>query len=85
LRFRRCDHCDTIAVLQRTAPDSIEYACRDHDEGEGWTFICSLEGCDRPPIFKVDYRMGGKHAHLTVCPEHFQILPDERFDVFRMD
>ena len=86
LRFIRCAECEAIAVFRREGQEGeVQYACRQHAEGEGWRPMCSAEGCDRQPLFRVDYRMGVKHAHLTVCPEHFQILPDDRFDVFRMD
>jgi hypothetical protein len=86
VRFRRCGSCEAIAIFRRVARREVpeELACAKHVEGEGWSRICAVEGCEHPPAFKVDYRVSEKRAHLTTCPEHFQILPDDMSEVFRV-
>jgi hypothetical protein len=86
LRFRRCDICESIATLTRVEPSGLEQQrCSVHAEGDGWAQVCSVEGCGRRPMFKVDYRMGDKRARMTSCPEHFHVLPDDISEVFRID
>lgn len=86
MRFRRCDVCDSIAVFSRPGKDGTgELSCAAHVTGDGWARVCSATGCDRPPKFKVEYRVGDKLARLTACPEHFQFIPEDISEVFRID
>ena len=85
MRFRRCTICDAIAMMGRTsARGEHEYACEAHASGDGWAPVCSVDGCERPPKFRVDYRASEKRARMNTCPGHFQILPDDMSEVFRM-
>ena len=85
MRFRRCAECEAIAAMRRsTARGEPEYACEAHAVGDGWGRVCSVEECERPPMFKVEYRVSEKRAQMTTCPEHFQILPDDMSEVFRL-
>ncbi len=86
MRFLRCDACEAIAVARRQAAAARpEHACQAHAEGTGWMRICSVDGCDRPPKFKIEYRVMEKRALMTTCPEHFRIMPDDMTEVFRME
>ena len=86
MRFRRCDQCDSIATHSRQDPAGhLEQRCAAHSIGDGWTRVCSIAGCEKPPRFKVEYRVGNKLARLTTCPEHFQIMPEDIAEVFRID
>ncbi len=86
MRFLRCSACDAIAVVRRQSKEGHpEYACQTHAVEAGWTRICSVDGCDRPPKFKIEYRVMEKRALMTTCPEHFRILPDDMTEVFRME
>ena len=85
MRFRRCADCDAIAMMRRTSAHGEHvYACEAHATGDGWAHICSVDGCERTPMFRVDYRVLEKRARMTTCPVHFQILPDDMSEVFRM-
>jgi hypothetical protein len=33
----------------------------------------------------VEYRVGERLARLTACPEHFQIMPEDISEVFKID
>lgn len=86
MRFRRCGSCEAIAMFRRAARGGgpEELACERHAQGDGWARICAVEGCEKAPAFKVEYRVSEKRAQLTTCPEHFEILPDDMSEVFRV-
>ncbi len=86
MRFRRCDMCDSIAVFLRPGNDGPgELRCAAHCTGDGWVRVCSVLGCEKPPRFKVEYRVGDRLARVTTCPEHFHFIPEDISEVFRID
>ena len=78
--------CDAIATHSRQDPAGhVEQRCAAHSAGDGWARTCSIVGCQKPPRFKVEYRVGERLARLTACPEHFQIMPEDISEVFKID
>jgi hypothetical protein len=86
MRLCRCGSCERIATAHKEPPpDGGELACTSHATGDGWGRICSIEGCLGTPVFMVVYKVTDRRVRLATCLEHFQGMPNDVSEVYRLD